>query len=56
MGVTEETGYLRHIRACNPVVDEPFLPWLIDGQVVGWLRPQLAKVLADHEQAVYLCG
>ena len=46
--MAEETGYLRHIQACNPVIDEPFLPWLIDGEVVGWLRPQLARVLADQ--------
>lgn len=48
--MTGETGYLRHIRACNPVIEEPFLPWLIDGQVVGWLRPQLAALLATRVQ------
>ena len=46
--MAEETGYLRHIQACNPAIDEPFLPWLINGEVVGWLRPQLARVLADQ--------
>lgn len=51
---SEETGYLRHISACNPVIDEPFLPWLIDGQVVGWLRPQLAEVLASRDQVFTL--
>jgi len=52
--MTEEPGYLRHIRACNPVIEEPFLPWLVDGQIVGWLRPQLAEVLATRDQVFTL--
>ncbi len=40
-----ETGFLRHLRACNPEVTEPFLPWRVDGRVVGWLRPPLAEAL-----------
>jgi 8-oxo-dGTP pyrophosphatase MutT (NUDIX family) len=54
--VTEETGYLRHIRACNPVIEEPFLPWLIEGQVVGWLRPKLAEVLTTRYQVFTHAG
>ncbi len=43
-------GYLRHVRACNPVVDEPFLPWLVEGRVVGWLRPALAEALERYPE------
>ncbi|MGD1982433.1 MAG: DUF4743 domain-containing protein [Chromatiaceae bacterium] len=35
-------GFFRHIAACNTPVEEPFLPWLIDGRAVGWLRPRAA--------------
>lgn len=49
-GIDEATGYLRHIQACNPVIEEPFLPWLIDGMVVGWLRPQLVEVLTARDK------
>ncbi len=40
-----KTGYLRHIEACNPKIAEPFLPWLIEGRIVGWVRPALAEEL-----------
>jgi 8-oxo-dGTP pyrophosphatase MutT (NUDIX family) len=40
-------SYLRHIRACNAPVTEPFLPWYIDGRVHGWIRPAFADHLAD---------
>lgn len=39
-------GYYRHIAACNPPIDEKFLAWTIDGQVVGWLRPGFVPELA----------
>lgn len=38
-------GYLRHVAACNPPVDEVFLPWRVDDQVVGWVRPRFAAHL-----------
>lgn len=38
-------SFLRHIQACNQPVSEPFLPWAIDGQVVGWVRPAFAEQL-----------
>lgn len=38
-------GFHRHIEACNPPLTEPFLPWLVDDQVVGWLRPAFADRL-----------
>ena len=38
-------SYLRHIEACNPPVDEVFLPWRVDGLVVGWLRPRFMHEL-----------
>ena len=40
------TGYYRHIAACNPPIDEKFLPWTIDRLVVGWLRPGFVRELA----------
>ncbi len=43
-------GYLRHIEACNPPVDEVFLPWFIDEQVVGWVRPAFAEALLRFPQ------
>lgn len=39
------SGFLRHIEACNPPIGEPFLPWTIEQQVVGWLRPAFAEQL-----------
>ncbi|MCB1788458.1 MAG: DUF4743 domain-containing protein [Chromatiaceae bacterium] len=39
------SSYFRHIEACNPPIAEPFLPWRIDGRVVGWLRPAFAREL-----------
>jgi 8-oxo-dGTP pyrophosphatase MutT (NUDIX family) len=45
-----ETGYLRHLHACNPPVKEPFLPWIIEGRVVGWVRPGLAAELAAFSE------
>ncbi|WP_456372985.1 DUF4743 domain-containing protein [Thiolapillus sp.] len=41
-------GYLRHILACNPPLRERFIPWYIENQVVGWLRPWLVEKLADR--------
>lgn len=43
-------GYLRHVAACNPPIDEPFRPWLIDGRVVGWMRPRIADELRRYPQ------
>lgn len=43
-------GFYRHILACNPVVDEPFLPWLIEDRPVGWLRPRAAAELHRFAQ------
>ncbi|WP_456379294.1 DUF4743 domain-containing protein [Thiolapillus sp.] len=41
-------GYLRHIHSCNPPVRELFVPWFIDDQLVGWLRPWLVDKLREH--------
>ena len=41
-------GYLRHIHSCNPPISERFVPWFIEDQVVGWLRPWLVEVLREH--------
>jgi 8-oxo-dGTP pyrophosphatase MutT (NUDIX family) len=38
-------GYFRHVAACNSPLDEVFLPWLIDAQVVGCIRPAFARQL-----------
>lgn len=43
-------GYLRHIAACNPPVEEPFVPWRIAGQTVGWIRPAAATQLAVYPE------
>ncbi|MFM1891822.1 MAG: hypothetical protein RLZ44_899 [Pseudomonadota bacterium] len=40
-------GYLRHIQALNPPVTEPFVPWSVGGQTVGWVRPGFAARLLD---------
>ena len=37
-GAVHVKGYLRHVAACNPPVDEVFLPWWVDDQAVGWVR------------------
>jgi len=38
-------GFLRHIEACNPVIDEPFVPWCVGEHTVGWLRPGFVERL-----------
>jgi 8-oxo-dGTP pyrophosphatase MutT (NUDIX family) len=43
-------GYLRHIAACNPPVQEAFLPWRVDGLLVGCVRPAFAAHLARFPQ------
>ena len=40
-------AYYRHIAACNPPLDEPFLPWRVGRDLVGWVRPAFAEQL--HE-------
>ncbi len=49
-----EVGYLRHIAACNPPVEEPFLPWRMDGQPVGWVRPSFVAHLQRYAR-VFSC-
>lgn len=41
---------MRHIRALNPAIDEPLLPWTIDDRCVGWLRPAFAEHLRAWPQ------
>ncbi len=55
-GINEGNSYLRHIRACNPPIEEHFLPWLIDGRIVGWLRPTLAEMLATQDHVFVRSG
>jgi len=43
-------SYLRHIEACNPVITERFVPWEINGQVYGWLRPCFIEHLRQFDQ------
>jgi 8-oxo-dGTP pyrophosphatase MutT (NUDIX family) len=43
-------GFLRHIEHCNLPVTEPFIPWLMDDHVVGWLRPGFAEKLRAWPQ------
>ena len=42
-------SYLRHIEACNPVITERFVPWEINGQVYGWLRPSFIEHLRQFD-------
>ncbi len=49
-------GFLRHIRACNAPVREPFWPWRIDGVTYGWVRPAFARRLADWPDTFRLVG
>ena len=49
-------SYFRHVAACNPPVDEVFLPWRIDGAVVGWVRPAFAEHLRRFPQVFRLTG
>ena len=41
----EMSGYFRHVAACNSPLDEVFLPWRIDAQMVGCIRPAFARHL-----------
>lgn len=49
-------GYLRHVAACNPPVDEVFLPWWVDDQAVGWVRPQFAAHLTQFPEVFRVTG
>lgn len=40
------SGFLRHIRACNNARLDERLPFRVSGDVVGWVRPEFAAVLA----------
>ncbi len=49
-------SYLRHIQACNPVITERFVPWEINGQVYGWLRPSFIEHLRQFDQLFAISG
>jgi isopentenyldiphosphate isomerase len=40
-------SYLERINACNTADTNRYLPFLIDDQHVGWLKPELARRLSD---------
>lgn len=40
-------SYLDHIRACNNADLSRFVPFIVAGQRVGWLRPEFVARLAD---------
>ena len=40
-------AYYRHIIACNPPLDEAFLPWRLDRELVGWVRTAFVEQLQD---------
>ncbi len=44
------TEYFRHIAACNPPVNEVFLPWRMDRHIVGWVRPTFAAELTSFPE------
>lgn len=41
-------GWSRHVHACNLPVTEPLHPWLIEGQIVGWVRPSILQLCAEY--------
>ena len=41
-------GFFRHIAACNPPLGETFLPWRLDGELVGWVRPAFMAELERY--------
>jgi 8-oxo-dGTP pyrophosphatase MutT (NUDIX family) len=49
-----QAGYYRHIAACNPPLAETFLPWRIDDQLVGWVRPSFTARLQQYPD-VFRC-
>lgn len=49
-------SFLRHIEACNPAVQEVFLPWRVGGRVMGWVRPAIAEQLRGFPQVFSVEG
>ena len=47
-------SYLRHIEACNPVITERFVPWVINNQIYGWLRPAFIEHLRQFDKLFVL--
>lgn len=41
------TGFIRHIEACNPPINEVFVPLQIGSDTVGWLRPAVVDYLGQ---------
>jgi isopentenyldiphosphate isomerase len=38
-------AYSDHIKACNQWQPSHFIPWTLDDQTIGWLRPEFARHL-----------
>jgi len=49
-------SYLDHIRACNNADLSRFVPFLIDGQQVGWLRPEFVSKLSNWPEIFDVAG
>jgi 8-oxo-dGTP pyrophosphatase MutT (NUDIX family) len=50
-GETMQTGFPRHVRACNnAVLPGDRLPFRIGADLVGWVKPKLADALAGFPQ------
>jgi 8-oxo-dGTP pyrophosphatase MutT (NUDIX family) len=43
-------GFFRHIEACNPPIEEPFVAWRVGEHAVGWLRPGFAEHLRQFPE------
>ncbi|MEQ9445668.1 MAG: DUF4743 domain-containing protein, partial [Rhodospirillaceae bacterium] len=41
-------SYLDRVKACNTYRLSEFVPFLADGQCVGWIQHAFAKVLAEY--------
>lgn len=47
--MTDMQAYYRHIETCNTPVEEPLVPWRLDGHLVGLLRPAFIEHLRRHD-------
>lgn len=54
--MTTMDRYYRHVTACNPPVEERFLPWRMDSELVGWVRPAFAAHLRDYDDVFELAS
>jgi len=49
-------SFLRHIDACNCWNPAEFLPWRLEGETLGWLRPSVAEALVAASREIAGAG